>query len=94
MQFTHDRYYDLVITAPTSFNIHIERDGGGFLAVYKRTAGKNWDLIGQLPRYRVMDADIHNTIEREFLIRSESKPTLCAISFAEGEMVNIDLSNL
>lgn len=77
--------YELVIPSSTPFNIHLERSEGGYLALFRRTSGEKWDLVKSLSSGAlVIDIDVANNIEREYLVRSEGRPTMCVITTAEG----------
>jgi hypothetical protein len=83
--------FEHIFTASDSFNLHIERVRGGFLALYRRTSGEGWDLLSSLPRYGVIDADVHNNREREYKIVSDELPTLCVITFADGKVEDVEI---
>lgn len=77
--------YELVIPSSTPFNIHLERSEGGYLALFRRTSGEKWDLVKSLSSSAlVIDIDVANNIEREYLVRSEGRPTMCVITTTEG----------
>lgn len=93
MQFTNTKgNYELTFPASTDFNIHIERSGSGRLAIQRRTSGSGWTTISSDLRNRlVIDTDEYNELPREYRVISESKPTLCIITFADGTSENVEI---
>lgn len=83
--------FEHIFTASDSFNLHIERVRGGFLALYRRTSGEGWDLLSSLPNTSTIDVDVFNNREREYKIVSDELPTLCKITFADGKVENVEI---
>lgn len=85
MESTKNKYYELPISAPTSFNIHLERKYGGFIGLYRRTSGEGWDLVASLPQWKsVIDTDVYVPIGTEFKLVVEGEPFFHKITFASG----------
>lgn len=83
--------FEHIFTASDSFNLHIERVRGGFLALYRRTSGEGWDLLSSLPNISTIDVDVFNNREREYKIVSDELPTLCVITFADGTVEDVEI---
>ena len=93
MTFEHNgTHYELTFPASTDFNIHLERSGSGRLAIQRRTSGTGWTTISSDMRNKlVIDTDEYNELPREYRVISESKPTLCVITFADGTSENVEI---
>ena len=93
MQFINNgNTYELTFPASTDFNIHLEREGSGMLAIQRRTSGTGWQTIASDMRNKlVIDTDEYNELPREYRVVSESKPTLCVITFADGTSENVEI---
>ena len=86
--------YELTFPASTDFNIHLERSGSGRLAIQRRTSGSGWATIASDLRNKlVIDTDEYNELPREYRVVSESKPTLCDITFADGTVEDVEIPN-
>ena len=84
--------YELTFPASTDFNIHLERSGSGRLAIQRRTSGTGWTTIASDMRNKlVIDTDEYNELPREYRVISESKPTLCIITFADGTSEHVKI---
>lgn len=96
MQFINNgNTYELTFPASTDFNIHLEREGSGRLAIQRRTSGTGWTTIASDMRNKlVIDTDEYNELPREYRVISESKPTLCVITFADGTSENVEIPSV
>ena len=81
--------FEHIFTASDSFNLHIERVRGDFLALYRRTSGEGWNLLSSLSNISTIDVDVFNNREREYKIVSDELPTLCVITFADGTVEDV-----
>lgn len=93
MTFVHNgNTYELTFPASTDFNIHLERSGSGMLTIQRRTSGSGWATIASDLRNKlVIDTDEYNELPREYRVVSESKPTLCVITFADGTVEDVEI---
>lgn len=96
MTFEHNgNTYELTFPASTDFNIHLERSGSGRLTIQRRTSGSGWATIASDMRNKlVIDTDEYNELPREYRVVSESKPTLCVITFADGTVEDVEIPSV
>lgn len=80
-----DRGYIAEYQATTHFNLHIE--GGGRVAILKRTSGEQGDLIASIPS-NVVDMDVAVNFPATYTIVVTERPSLVTITTAEGEVIN------
>ena len=77
--------HEKIIQTETSFNIHIEREKGGFLALYRRTAGERFMLVHRFPNGKVVvDMDVYAPEACEYKVVSESAMLRCDITMGKN----------
>jgi hypothetical protein len=92
MEIIKDKYYELIVPASSHFNIHIERETGGLFLIYRKTSGEKWDLISSGYRGKdTIDTDVYVPFGTEYKFVSESRPTLCYVTFADGTQERVEV---
>lgn len=92
MEIIKDKYYELIVPASSHFNIHIERETGGLFLIYRKTSGEKWDLISNGYRGKdTIDTDVYVPFGTEYKFVSESRPTLCYVTFADGTQERVEV---
>ena len=77
LQFTKvGETYIADYSATTHFNIHIE--GGGRVALYRRTSGERWDFVTDF-NTSIVDYDVAVNISKTFRVVCSENPSLCVI---------------
>lgn len=73
--------------ATADFNLHIERNQGGNILLYQKTAGQGYDIVdnfGVQKHQGVIDIDFTALIYPKYIkVVSEVQPTLGIVTFAE-----------
>jgi hypothetical protein len=90
MELTFNKVKDSFVAefeATSDFNLHIERNEGGSILLYQKTAGQGYDIVdnfGVQKHQGVIDIDFTALIYPKYIkVVSEVQPALAIVTFAE-----------
>jgi hypothetical protein len=86
--------YSVKFAVTADFNLHIEKEGNGFLYVQQRTSefGAYDSIAGAdfAPQDKVIDYDFSGAIyPKSIWVRSEVEPTLAIVTCPNGEILDL-----
>ena len=78
-------------SAPTHFNLHLERKDAGKLNLYRKTSDSNYVRIPYKVDNKVVDVDVPVVMSRDYKILCGSRPSMMIVTFADGTILKADI---